>query len=59
METYVVGSFERPKHMFKLMDKKIITILHENILFSLPYANAYCMQQNQVFSWWDQYDKTC
>ena len=26
-KTYVDGSFEHPKHMFKLMGKKIITIL--------------------------------
>ena len=28
------GSFEHPKHMFKLMDKKIITILCSKILLN-------------------------
>ena len=27
------GSFEPPKHMFKLMDRKIFKILHLKILF--------------------------
>ena len=27
-ETVLDGSFEHPKHMFKWMGKKIITILH-------------------------------
>ena len=28
------GSFEHPKHMLKLMGKKIFTILHSKILFN-------------------------
>ena len=31
------GSFEHPKHMFKLMDKKIIAISCWNILINWPY----------------------
>ena len=31
------GSFEHPKNMFKLMDKKIITILHTHNLFVFTY----------------------
>ena len=30
------GSFEHPKHMFKLMGKKIIEILHNKISLSRP-----------------------
>ena len=46
-KTYVVGTqknrlnetvlFEHPKHMFKQMDKKIITILRWNFLFNWTY----------------------
>ena len=32
------GSFEHPKHMIKLMDKKIIAILHKLFLLNWPYA---------------------
>ena len=32
------GSFEHPKHMFKLMDKKIIAILSKLFLLNWPYA---------------------
>ena len=32
------GSFEHPKHMFKLMDKKIITILRKSFLLNWPYG---------------------
>ena len=31
------GSFEHPKHMYKLMDKKIIAILRWKILLNWPY----------------------
>ena len=31
---YAVGSFEHPKHMFKSMCKKIITILHSKFWLS-------------------------
>ena len=34
------GSFENPKHMFKLMDKKIITILRLNFLLNCPYKRS-------------------
>ena len=34
------GSFEHPKHMFNLMDKKIITILLSQILLNWPYGMA-------------------
>ena len=34
------GSFEHPKHMFKLMDKKIIAILPSKILLIWPYVNC-------------------
>ena len=49
-KTYVVGtqknrldetvlcSFEHPKHMFKLMDKKIIAILRLLFLLNWPYV---------------------
>ena len=30
--------FEHPKHMFKLMDKKIITILSRFILLNWPFS---------------------
>ena len=33
------GSFENPKHMFKLMDKKKIAILSWKILHNWPYEN--------------------
>ena len=32
------GSFEHPEQMFKLMDKKMITILHKLFLHNWPYA---------------------
>ena len=32
---------EHPKHMFKLMGKKITTILHYNNLLNRPYAGFY------------------
>ena len=32
------GSFEHPKSMFNLMDKKIITILHLKSLLNWPYG---------------------
>ena len=32
------GSFEHPKHMFKLMDKKIIAMLRKLFLLNWPYA---------------------
>ena len=32
------GSFEHPKHVFKLMAKKIILILHWKSLLNWPYA---------------------
>ena len=32
------GSFEHPKHMLKLIGKKIFTILHSNTLFIYTYA---------------------
>ena len=32
------GSFEHPKHMFKLTDKKIIAIVRSIIVLSWPYA---------------------
>ena len=35
------GSFERPKHMWKLMGKKIFTILHSKILLILTYVITY------------------
>ena len=48
-KTYVVGtqkkpsqrdgSFEHPKHIFKVMGKKIMTILRLNILLILIYGN--------------------
>ena len=47
IKTYVVGtqkkdsSFEHPKHMFKLMDMKIITILHSKVLLNWPYESVY------------------
>ena len=34
---YQDGSFEHPRHMFKLMNKKIIAILHSKILLNWPY----------------------
>ena len=34
------GSFEHPKHMFKLMIKKIIAILRSNILFIWTYIKG-------------------
>ena len=42
-QPYVVGtqkdgSFEHPKHMFKLMDKAIIAISRLKILLNWPYA---------------------
>ena len=37
------GSFEHPKHMLKLMDKKIFTILLSNILFIWTSVNAIKM----------------
>ena len=33
------GSFEHPKHMFKLMDKKKITILCKLFLLNWPYED--------------------
>ena len=33
------GSFEHPKHMFELMDKKIITILCKLFFLNWPYDN--------------------
>ena len=40
--SYWNGSFEHPKHMFKLMGKKMITILCYNICLTGPmvYAKA-------------------
>ena len=35
------GSFEHPKHMFKLMDKKIIAILRWQILLNWPYGLTF------------------
>ena len=32
------GSFEHPRHMFKLMDREIIAILHWKTLLNWPYA---------------------
>ena len=32
------GSFEHPKHMFKVMDKKIIAILHKLFFLNWPYG---------------------
>ena len=45
MKTYVVGNQnnrlnECPKHMFKLMGKKIITISRSKMLFISPYARC-------------------
>ena len=37
------GSFEHPKHMFKLMDKKIITILRWNFLHNWPYVIVHIL----------------
>ena len=34
------GSFEHPKHMFKLMDKKIITILRRKFLLNWCYVTT-------------------
>ena len=34
------GSFEHPKHIFKLMDWKIFTILHSKILFCLNLCKS-------------------
>ena len=34
------GSFEHQKHMFKPMDKEIITILHLNFLLNWPYGKV-------------------
>ena len=33
------GSFEHLKHMFKMMDKKIIAILHIYFWLNWPYAH--------------------
>ena len=38
------SSIEHPKHMFKLMDKKIITILRKLFLFNWPYGNQSTLQ---------------
>ena len=35
------NSFEHPKHMFKLMDKKIIAILRLNFFLNWPYEICY------------------
>ena len=32
------GSFEHPKHMLKLINKKIIAILRKNYLLNWPYV---------------------
>ena len=34
------GSFEHPKHMFKLMGMKILTILHSKHCLSIPMCAA-------------------
>ena len=36
------GSFEHPKHMLSLMDKKIIAILRKLYLLNWPYVMPYC-----------------
>ena len=50
--------FEQPKHMFQLMDKKIITIFGWNFLLNWPYednkgadqtAFVILIQQSQAF----------
>ena len=37
------SSFEHPKHMFKLIDKKIITILRWIYLLNWPYDALFCL----------------
>ena len=39
------GSFEHPKYMFKLMDKKIIAILRKKLL-NWPNETTYKRQEN-------------
>ena len=38
--------FEHPKHIFKLMDKKIIAILYKLFLFNWPYEFATILSHN-------------
>ena len=38
------GSFEHPKYMFKLIDKKIIAILHLHFLLNWPYDKKFTCQ---------------
>ena len=44
------GSFEHPKHMFKLMDKKIITILRRTFLLNWPYGSNLKMINSFIAS---------
>ena len=48
-----VSSFEHPKHMFKLMDKKIIAILRKLFFLKWPYASSYGSQgwRRKVCMW--------
>ena len=43
------SSFEHPKHMFKLMDKKIITILRWKLLLNWPYDSLPNLYDNNPF----------
>ena len=42
------GSFEHPKYMFKLMDKKIIAILRKLFLLNWPYVTRIIIRTNLV-----------
>ena len=46
-----VGSFEHPKHMFKLMNKKIIAILCSRLLLNLTYEYHGIEEIVFVFIW--------
>ena len=44
------GSFEHPKHMFKLMDKKIIAILRKLFLLNWPYEVQNLTSSSNILS---------
>ena len=43
-------TFEHPKHMFKLMDKKIIAILRKLFLLNWPYGILHCRAMKNEIS---------
>ena len=43
------SSFEHPKHMFKLMDKKMMAILCKLFFLNWPYDSIYHMTLKSYF----------